>query len=63
MIESTSQASLQMASVSSDRRAQDRSNAELDEVVQTPVTRLSGGAARRSTNAYAAGAPEIVLTH
>jgi hypothetical protein len=45
--------------VSSDRSAQDRFNAELDEVVQTPVTRLSGGAARRSTNAYSVGAAEI----
>jgi hypothetical protein len=39
------------ASVSSDRSAQDRSKARPDEVVQTPVARLSGRAASRATNA------------
>jgi hypothetical protein len=33
-----------------------------DEVVQTPVARLSGRAASRATNAYAVRAAEIVLT-
>ena len=41
------------ASVSSDRRAQERTKAKPDEVVQTPVARLSGRAASRATNAYA----------
>jgi hypothetical protein len=52
-----------MASVSSDRSAQDRSKAKPDEVVQTPVARLSGRAVSRATNAYAVRAAEIVLTH
>ena len=43
--------------------AQDRSKAKPDEVVQTPVARLSGRAASRATNAYAVRAAEIVLTH
>jgi hypothetical protein len=47
----------------SDRIAQDRSKAKPDEVVQTPVARLSGRAASRATNAYAVRAAEIVLTH
>src|SRR5262249_61022770 len=51
------------ASVSSDRRAQDRSQAKPDEVVQTPVARLSSRAASRATNASAVRAAEIVLTH
>ena len=42
---------------------QDRSKARPDEVVQTPVARLSGRAASRATNAYAVRAAEIVLTH
>jgi hypothetical protein len=46
-----------------DRSAQDRPMAKLDEVVQTPVPRLSGRAASRATNAYAVRAAEIVLTH
>jgi hypothetical protein len=37
-------------------------NAKPDEVVQTPVERLSGRAASRATNAYAVRAAEIVLT-
>ena len=41
------------APVSSDRSVQDRSKAKPDEVVQTPVARLSGRAASRATNAYA----------
>jgi hypothetical protein len=56
-------ASLEMASVSSDRSAQDRSKAKPDEAVQTPVARLSARAASRATNAYAARAAEIGLTH
>ena len=51
------------ASVSSDRSAEDRSKAKPDEVVQTPVARLSGRAANRATSAYAVSAAEIVLTH
>jgi len=51
------------ASVSSDRRAQDRSKAKPDEVVQTRVARLSGRAASRATIAQAVRAAEIVLTH
>jgi hypothetical protein len=51
------------ASVSSDRSAQDRSKAKPDEVVQTPVVRLSGRAASRATNASAVRAAEILLTH
>jgi hypothetical protein len=39
MIEGTPEASLQMASLSSDRSAQDHSRAKLDEVVQLPVAR------------------------
>jgi hypothetical protein len=50
------------ASVSLDRRAQDRSQAKPDEVVRTPVTRLRGRAAIRATNAYAVRAAEIVPT-
>jgi hypothetical protein len=50
------------ASVSSARSAQDRSKAKPDEVVQTPVVRLSGRAASRATNASAVRAAEIVLT-
>ena len=57
-----SEASSNGALVSSDR-AQDRSKAKPDEVVQTPVARLSGRAASRATNAYAVRAAEIVLTH
>ena len=49
--------------LSSGRRAQDRSWAKHDEVVQTPVARLSGRAASRPTNAYVVRAAEIVLTH
>ena len=49
-------------SVSSDRRAQDRSKAKPDEVVQTPVARLSGRAANRATNAYVVRAAYVVLT-
>jgi hypothetical protein len=51
------------ASVSSDRRAQDRFRAKPDEFVQTPVARLSGRTASRATNAYAVRAAEVVLTH
>jgi hypothetical protein len=47
----------------SDRSAQDRSKAKPDEVVQTPVVRLSGRAASRATNASAVRAAEILLTH
>jgi hypothetical protein len=50
------------ASVSSDRSAQDRSKAKPDEVVQTPVVRLSGRAASRATKVYAVRAAEMVLT-
>jgi hypothetical protein len=50
------------ASVLLDRSAQDRSKAWLDEVVRTPVARLSGRAASRATNAYAVRAAEIVPT-
>jgi hypothetical protein len=35
--------------VSSDRSAHDRSKAELDDVIQTPVARLSGQVAIRAT--------------
>jgi hypothetical protein len=48
--------------VSSDRSAQDRSKAKPDEVVQTPVARLSGRAASRATNADGVRAAEIDLT-
>jgi hypothetical protein len=41
----------------------DRSKARPDEVVQTPVSGVSGQAASRATNAYAMRAAEIVLTH
>jgi len=51
------------ASVSSDRSAQGRSQAKPDEVVQTPVARLSGRDASRVTNAYAVRVTEIVPTH
>src|SRR4029077_2961331 len=51
------------ASVLSDRSAQDRSKAKPDEVVQTPVVRLSGRAASRATNTSAVRAAEILLTH
>jgi hypothetical protein len=54
---------LEPASVSSDRSAQNRSKAKLDEVVHTPVATLSGRAASRATNAYAVRAVENVLTH
>jgi hypothetical protein len=60
---STEATSGQSASVSSDRRARDRSQAKPDEVVQTPVVRLSGRAARRATNASAVRAAEVLLTH
>jgi hypothetical protein len=63
LVESTEATSDQSTSVSSDRSAQDRSQAKPDEVVQTPVARLSGRAASRATNAYAVRAAEIVLTH
>src|SRR5262245_57283768 len=43
--------------------SQDRSKAKPDEVVQTPVARLSGRAASRATNVYAVRTTEIVLTH
>ena len=46
-----------------ERSAQDRSKAKPDEVVQTPVARLSGRAASCATNADAVRAAEIVLTH
>jgi hypothetical protein len=49
--------------VSSDRRAQDRSQAKPDDVVQTPVARLSGRAASHATIADAVHAAKIVLTH
>jgi hypothetical protein len=48
--------------VSSDRRTHDRSKAKPDEVVQTPVERLSGRAASRAITAYAVRAIEIVIT-
>jgi hypothetical protein len=41
------------ASVSSDRSAQDRSQAKRDEVVQTPVARLSGRAAQQMLMQFA----------
>jgi hypothetical protein len=50
-------------SVSLARSAQDHSTAKPDEVVQTPVPRLSRRAASRETNAYAVRAAEIVLAH
>ena len=51
------------ASVSSDRSAQDRSEAKPEDVAQTPVARLRDRAASRAKNAYAVRAAEIVLTH
>jgi hypothetical protein len=42
-----------MASVSSDRSAQDRSKAKPDQVVRTPVARLSSRASSRATSADA----------
>jgi hypothetical protein len=49
--------------VSSDRGAQDRSKAKPDEVIQTPLARLSGRDASRATNADGVRAAETVLTH
>ncbi len=51
------------STVSSARSAHDRSKAKPDEVVQTPVARLSGRAASRATNADAVRASEVVLTY
>ena len=47
----------------SDRRAQDRSEAKPDEVVQTPGARLGGRATSRTANSDAGPAAEIVLIH
>jgi hypothetical protein len=51
------------ASVSSDRRALDRSKAKPYEVVQTPVAKLRHRDASRATNADAVRAAETVLAH
>jgi hypothetical protein len=60
--DSVAEDSPDIASVSSYRRAQDRSQAKPDEIAQTAGARLSGRAARRATNAYAVCAAEMVLT-
>jgi hypothetical protein len=41
----------------------DQPKAKRDEVVQTPVAKLRGRAARRTKKAYAVRAAEIVSTH
>jgi hypothetical protein len=51
------------ASMSSDRSAQDRSEAKPDKVVQTPVAKFRHRDASRATNADAVRAAETVLTH
>ena len=51
------------ASVSADGRAQDRFKAKPDEVVQTPVTRLTRRIASRVTNVDAVRAAETAVTH
>jgi hypothetical protein len=48
--------------MSADRSAKHHSEAKPAEVVQTPVTRLSGRAATHATKAYAVRAAEIILT-